>query len=257
MNYHVLTLFPEMFNSYFNESIIARAIESKIIEINIYNIRDYSIDKNKKVDDRPFGGGPGMIISVDPVIKCIDSVVEKINSGHILKQVSKIKIIMFSPGGVNFNTSIAKDVVKDCTDIIFICGRYEGVDSRVIDICKDNNLDIEEWSIGDYVLTGGELPAMVCIDSISRQVSGVLGKFESLEEERVSSHKFYTRPPVYEYESKQSGYNLDIAKNSKIKTIIKKVVNKFVKTEKRSYPVPEVLISGNHKLIDEWKNNNQ
>ena len=246
MNYHVLTLFPEMFNSYFNESIIARAIESKIIEINIYNIRDYSIDKNKKVDDRPFGGGPGMVMAVDPVIKCIDSVVEKINSRQLPKQIlgqislkrlennTKIKVVMFSPGGVNFNTSIAKAVVKDCTDIIFICGRYEGVDSRVIDICKDNKLDIEEWSIGDYVLTGGELPAMVCIDSISRQVSGVLGKFESLEEERVSSHKFYTRPPVYEYEIKRKIFK-----------------NKIIQ-----YTVPEVLMSGNHKLIDEWKNNN-
>lgn len=275
MNYHILTLFPDMFDSYFDESIIARARESKIISINTYNIRDYSTDKNRKVDDRPFGGGPGMVMAVDPVIRSIDDVIGKIEKKYQkdvikyekaiekyktkleenkLKKVSKpekvikpkIKVVMFSPGGISFDTSIAKEAVNSYTDIIFICGRYEGVDSRVIDICNDNKLDISEWSVGSYVLTGGELAAMICVDSISRQVSSVLGKYESLEEERVSSHKMYTRPPVYEYKKKVI---------NKKETNSKKENSTNAKIKK--YSVPEVLMSGNHKLIDEWKNNSK
>jgi tRNA (guanine37-N1)-methyltransferase len=136
------------------------------------------------------------------------------------KTKSKTKIVIFSPGGDDFDTSIAKKSAKGYTDIIFICGRYEGIDARVKKILRAS-----EWSIGNYVLTGGELPAMVCIDSISRQIKGVLNDENSLEESRVSTHEIYARPEVYEYNGKK-------------------------------YTVPKVLLSGNHKEIENWRNEN-
>ncbi len=198
-----------------NESIIGRAIKNKHISIKFYNPRDFiKAPKNnyKPVDDRPYGGGPGMVMRPEPMIKAIEKAVSSIKNKN-----KKIKIINFSPSGKKFVTDYAKQSVKKYTDIIFICGRYEGVDARVQKIFK-----AEDISVGDYVLTGGELPAMVLIDSISRQIPGVLGKFESLEEERVSSSEVYTRPEILKYKNK-------------------------------NYRVPKVLLSGDHKKIDEWK----
>lgn len=222
MNFHVITLFPESFESYIHESIIGRAIKEKRIKLFFYNPRDFVTGKFKRVwpdgnvsrivDDRPFGGGPGMVMRAEPILKAVEKAQKKIKG--------KTKIIFFTPTGTLFNTSYAKNVVKKkYTDIIFICGRYEGVDARVRTILK-----AEEVSIGEYVLTGGELPAMVVIDSISRQVEGVLGNFNSREEERVSSSDVYTRPEVLEWKGKK-------------------------------HKVPKVLLSGNHKEIEEWKNN--
>lgn len=204
-----------MFTSYLSESIIGRAIDNKLIDIKFYNPRDFiKAPKNnyRPVDDRPYGGGPGMVMRAEPIL----SAVAKALADKKAKK-GKIKIILFSPSGKKFVTSYAKQAVKKYTDIILICGRYEGIDARVKKIFK-----AEEISIGDYVLTGGELPAMVLIDSISRQIKGVLGKYESLEEERVSSSEMYTRPEVLKYKGK-------------------------------NYKVPEVLLSGNHKKIEEWK----
>lgn len=222
MNFHVITLFPEAFDSYIHESIIGRAIREKKIKVSFYNPRDFVTGKFKRVwpdgnvsrivDDRPFGGGPGMVMRAEPLLKAVEKAQKKIKG--------KTKIIFFTPKGTLFNTSYAKNVVKKkYTDIIFICGRYEGVDARVRTILK-----AEEVSIGEYVLTGGELPAMVMIDSISRQVEGVLGNFNSREEERASSSDVYTRPEVLEWKGKK-------------------------------HKVPKVLLSGNHKEIEEWKNN--
>lgn len=221
MHFHVITLFPEMFDSYLNESILARARKEKKIKVTFINPRKFVTGKYRKVwpdgnvslqvDDRPYGGGPGMVMRAEPVVKAIESVVKKI------KDKRKIKIIFFSPSGALFDTLYAKQVAKKYTDIIFISGRYEGIDARVQKIFKCDDI-----SIGNYVLTGGELPAMVLIDSISRQVKGVLGKFESLEEERISSSEIYTRPEVFVYKDKK-------------------------------YKVPGVLLSGNHKDIDNWK----
>ncbi len=213
MNFHVVTLFPGAFDSYLNESIISRAIEDKKIKVSFYNPRDYSDDKWKRVDQKPYAGGPGMVIQALPTIKAIDKAVSKIKRNA----KSKIKIIFFSPGGTEFTTDYAKKNAKKYTDIIFVCGRYEGIDARVKKVFK-----MEDVSVGNYVLTGGELPAMVLIDCISRQVEGVLGNFNSLEESRVSSHDSYTRPEVFEY-------------------------------KKKKYRVPKVLLSGNHKEIEEWK----
>jgi len=214
MRFHVITIFPDIFDSYMNESIIGRAKEKKLIDIKFYNPRDFiKGPKNnyRPVDDRPYGGGPGMVMRAEPLIKAIEKSLSKI------KDKKKVKIINFSPSGKKFTTEYAKNSVKKYTDIIFICGRYEGIDARIDKIFKTENI-----SIGDYVLTGGELPAMVLIDSISRQIKGVLGKFESLEEERISSSEVYTRPEVLKYKNK-------------------------------NYKVPKVLLSGNHKEIEEWK----
>ncbi len=222
MRFHVITLFPEVFDSYLKESIIGRAIKEKKIKVTFINPRAFVTGKYKKVwpdgnvsrvvDDRPFGGGPGMVLRAEPMLKAVESVVNKIKNG-------KVKIINFSPSGKKFDTTYAKTSVKKYTDIIFLCGRYEGIDTRVAKILK-----AEDISIGDYVLTGGELPAMVLIDSMARQIPGVLGKFESLEEERISSSEFYTRPEVLEWKGKK-------------------------------YKAPKVLLSGNHKEIEEWKQN--
>ncbi len=214
MRFHIITIFPEMFDSYFNESIIARAIKNKHISIKFYNPRDFiKAPKNnyRPVDDKPYGGGPGMVMRAEPLVKAIDKVISKLNK-------KKTLIINFIPTAEKFTTASAKKIYKSYTDIVLICGRYEGIDARIDKIFKT-----KKFSIGDYVVTGGELPAMVLIDSISRQIKGVLGKYESLEEERVSSSEVYTRPEVLKYKNK-------------------------------NYKVPKVLLSGNHAKIDEWKN---
>ncbi len=208
MRFHIITIFPEMFDSYLKESILGRAIKDKKIQIKFYNPMDFC-EPNKRVDSRPYGGGPGMVLRPELFLKAFAKI----------KTSKKTKIILFSPSGKKFETGYAKSLVKKkYTDIVLISGRYEGIDARVKKILK-----AEDISIGDYVLTGGELPAMVLIDSISRQIPGVLGKYESLEEERVSSSEVYTRPEVLKYKGK-------------------------------NYKVPKVLLSGNHKLIDNWKN---
>lgn len=217
MKFHVITIFPEIFDSYMNESIIGRAIKKKIISVKFYNPRDFIKDKKKNgyrpVDDRPYGGGPGMVMRPEPILAAVEKALKSVKG-------KKVKVILFSPSGKKFETRYAKKLVKQkYTDIVLISGRYEGIDTRVRKILK-----AEEISIGDYVLTGGELPAMVLIDSVSRQLPGVLGKYESLEEERISSSEVYTRPEVLKYKGK-------------------------------NYKVPKVLLSGNHGKIDEWKKN--
>ena len=217
MRFHIITIFPEMFDSYLKESVLGRAIGNKRITVKFYNPRDFiKAPKNnyKPVDDKPYGGGPGMVMKAEPILKAIEKVIKSISK--IKNQ--KLKIILFSTSGKKFDTAYAKTSAKKYTDIILISGRYEGIDARVQKILR-----AEEISIGDYVLTGGELPAMVLIDSISRQIKSVLGKYESLEEERVSSSEVYTRPEVLKYKGK-------------------------------NYRVPQVLLSGNHAKIDEWKN---
>ncbi|MDQ3015081.1 MAG: tRNA (guanosine(37)-N1)-methyltransferase TrmD [bacterium] len=236
MNFHIVTLFPGAFDSYFGESILKRAIEDTKITVKFYNPRDFSPEVNTKgkavrIDKKPYGGGPGMVIEALPVIKALEAIMKKIKHPRLSKTratpslykegdkggVRKIKIIWLSPGGKVFDTEYAKSAAKKYTDIAIICGRYEGIDSRVKKIFKT-----EDISVGPFVLTGGELPAMIIIDCISRQVEGVLGDFNSLEETRVSAHDVYTRPEVLEY-------------------------------KKKKYKVPKVLLSGNHAEIEKWK----
>lgn len=204
MKFDILTLFPEMFDTIKN-SIIGKAIEKKLIEINTINIRDFSKDKHKKVDDTPYGGGAGMVMMPDVVYDAYMSIKNKKNA----------KVIYLSPKGNVLNQNKIEALSKE-EHIILLCGHYEGIDQRVLDEIVD-----EEISIGDYVLTGGELPAMVLIDTVSRYVSGVLNK-ESVDEESFSNglleYPHYTRPEVF--------------------------LNK---------KVPEVLLSGHHENIKKWR----
>ena len=203
MKFDILTLFPEMFKP-LNESIIKKAIDKKLIEINLINIRDFSKDKHKKVDDAPYGGGAGMVIKPDVVYdayKSIDS--------------DGAKVIYMSPQGKTLNQKKVEELAKN-NHLIILCGHYEGIDQRVIDKIVD-----EEISIGDYVLTGGEIPAMVLIDTVSRYVEGVISS-ESRYEETFSNELLeypqYTRPEIFE-----------------------------------EMKVPEILLSGNHEKIKEWR----
>ncbi len=204
MKFDILTLFPEMFDIIKN-SIIGKAIEKKLIEINTINIRDFSKDKHKKVDDTPYGGGAGMVMMPDVVYDAYMSIKDKENA----------KVIYLSPKGNVLNQNKVEALSKE-EHIILLCGHYEGIDQRVLDEIVD-----EEISIGDYVLTGGELPAMVLIDTVSRYVTGVLNK-ESVDEESFSNglleYPHYTRPEVF--------------------------LNK---------KVPEVLLSGHHENIKKWR----
>ncbi len=203
MKFDCLTLFPEMFDS-LNTSVIGKAKEKNLIEINLINIRDFSKDKHKKVDDTPYGGGAGMVMKPDVVYDAYKSLKDK-----------DAKVIYMSPQGKKLDQKKVEELSKE-QHLIILCGHYEGIDQRVIDTIVD-----EEISIGDYVLTGGELPAMVLIDAVSRYIDGVLSK-ESIEEESFSNgfleYPQYTRPEIFEGKK-----------------------------------VPEILLSGNHKEIAKWR----
>ncbi len=202
IKFDVITIFPEMLSSYLKESLISRAQEKKLIKINTHNLRDFTIDNHQTVDDRPFGGGLGMVLKVEPIFKAVN----KIRKSKIINH--KSKIILFTPRGEKFTQKMAHKLSK-LDQIIFICGRYEGVDERVAEKIADM-----EVSIGDYDLMGGELPAMICIEAISRLVPGVLGK-EALLKERITKtggfieYAQYTRPEVY---SPKKGTNWKVPK---------------------------------------------
>jgi tRNA (guanine37-N1)-methyltransferase len=223
ITFHIVSIFPETVENYTKFSILKRAKEKGFVDFKFYNIRDYSKDKHRKVDDKPYAGGPGMVMNAEPILLCVKEILEKTDK-------KKTKIINFIPGGEKWTNTKAKTFAKKFTDIIMICGRYEGIDYRIQKILKS-----EKISIGDYVLTGGEIPAMVLIDSISRQVKGVLGDFNSLEENRKdelenifdSDEEVYTRPEILEWADK----------NGKVK----------------KHKVPKVFLSGNHKLIREYR----
>ncbi len=209
IRFDFLTVFPNILDSYWQESLWKRAMARGIIEVNFHNLRDYSLEKHRKVDDRPFGGGPGMVLQIEPIYRAL----KKINARK------KGRVILLSARGKKFSQKDALRLSK-YDQIIFLCGRYEGVDERVA-----LNIADEEISVGDYVLSGGELPAMVIAEAVARHREGFLGKAESLEEVN-GSFATYTRPPVFYPE-----------KNNK----------------RRSWRVPKVLLGGNHKEIETWR----
>jgi tRNA (guanine37-N1)-methyltransferase len=216
MRFHVLTIFPEMLDSYLNESLFKRAREKKIISVEAHDIRKFTADKHHKVDDRPFGGGPGMVMKIQPIYDAVQKIQTKLARRRGSKNGKKPRIILFSTRGKKFDAKTARRLAR-YDSIIMICGRYEGVDERVA-----RNIADEEISIGDYVLSGGELPALVLMEAVSRHVPGFLGKEESLEEIN-GSFVTYTRPEVFE------------------------------PTSGKKWAVPKVLLSGNHKKIDDWR----
>ena len=207
IHFHIVTLFPESIRGYFNASMLKRAQEDGKIAVHFYNPKDFTKDHKERVDRRPYGGGPGMVLAPEPVLKAAEKA---------LKKGKGATALFFSPSGKEFDSKMAKALAKK-KHILMIAGHYEGVDARVQKILKAKPV-----SVGPYVLTGGELPAAIVVDAISRHVKGVLGDSMSLEENRVSSPAVYTRPSEFAW-------------------------------KKKKYKVPEVLKSGHHAKIEEWK----
>ena len=220
MHFHIVTLFPEICQAYTNASILGRAQENKKIQVSYYNPRDFATNKHTKVDDTPYGGGPGMVMYAEPIVRAVEKAL-KINTQKGEKKASakerKTKVLIMSPRGKVFDQAYAQKLVRSYSEVVLIAGRYEGIDARVKKILK-----AEEVTTGPYVLTGGELPALSIIDAVSRHIPGVLGTFESVEEKRITNGEVYTRPETLVWKDK-------------------------------NYKVPKVLQSGNHKLIDEWR----
>lgn len=215
IKFDVITVFPELLSSYLEFSILKRARKSKHILVRPIQLRDFANDKHNKVDDTPYGGGAGMVLKAEPIFKAVEFA---FRGDKTVK--SKRRIILFSTRGKRFDQDTARRLSK-YKHITFICGRYEGVDERVAEYIAD-----EEISIGDFVLSGGELPALVVIEAISRYIPGVLGKYESLEEIK-GSYKVYTKPA--------------------------EIVVKKRGMKENKFAVPKVLLSGNHKEIEKWR----
>ncbi len=220
MNFHVITIFPEVCQAYTDASVLGRAqktekgkgakVRGRKISVSYYDPRDFTTDKHRKVDDRPYGGGPGMVMKAEPIIKAWQKAVGR-------KDTKKVKTLIMSPRGTMFTQKLAKQYAKQYEHLVLISGRYEGIDARV-----KVALGAEDISVGDYILTGGELPALAIIDATSRQIEGVLGTHESLEDDRATNGEAYTRPEVFSY-------------------------------KKQQYEVPPVLLEGDHKKIEAWR----
>ncbi|OGY53952.1 MAG: tRNA (guanosine(37)-N1)-methyltransferase TrmD [Candidatus Buchananbacteria bacterium RIFCSPLOWO2_01_FULL_45_31] len=222
ISFEIITIFPQIFDSYFNESIITRALKKKLIKINVHDLRKWAKGRHRQVDDRPYGGGPGMILMVEPIAKALRKLKAK-----SLKL--KARTIMLTPAGKRFTQREAERLAK-YGRLILLCGRYEGFDARV-----DKLVD-EKISIGDYVLAGGEIPAMVVLEAVARQAPGVVGHEHALDEETFSKDLDYVEYPQY---TRPESIKLK-AKSSKLK----------------AYKVPKVLLSGDHKKIKEWRGKN-
>jgi tRNA (guanine37-N1)-methyltransferase len=207
MKFHILTLFPEMFAGFLSSSIIGRAVENGLLEVELHNIRDYAVDRHKTVDDAPYGGGAGMVMKVEPLARAIDSV---------KSLAPEARLLLSSPRGVRFSQQLAAQFAAG-GDVIIVCGRYEGIDERVAEL-----YGAEEISLGDFVMTGGELAAMAIIDTVGRLLPGVLGCEDSAADDSFTAglleYPQYTRPPEF-----------------------------------RGLHVPEVLLSGNHAAIAKWR----
>lgn len=212
MHFHLITIFPDMCRAYTDASMLGRAQKNKKIKVSYYDPRTFTKDKHRRVDDKPYGGGPGMVMQAEPILRAAKKAIGK---------KKKVKALVMSPRGKTFDNAYAKKLARNYKDVVLISGRYEGVDARVKKILK-----AEEVSVGDYVLTGGELPALTIIDATARQIPGVLGKGASLEDTRTASGELYTRPPVLKWPAGAKGKN---------------------------YKVPNVLTSGNHADIEAWR----
>ena len=222
LKFDIITIFPNIFDSYLKESFIKKAQEKGLLKINIHNLRDWAKDRHKIVDDRPFGGGLGMVIKIEPIYKAVKKI----------KRKKRSKVILFTPRGKKFNQQIAYKLSK-LDQIIMICGRYEGVDERAAKYIADMEL-----SIGDYDLMGGELPAMAVMETMARLIPGVLGKPQLLKE-RISREKGFIEYPQYTRPPKFSPKR------------------KFRRARPEVWSVPKVLLSGNHKKIAEWRKKHQ
>ena len=241
LHFDVLTIFPEVFGPYINEAMLNRAQKKRLVKIGVHNLRKWAKDKHKTVDDRPFGGGAGMVMKVEPIYKAV-TVLKKV-SGQ--RSNAKSKVILFAAKGKQFDQRMAERYAK-LKHIIFICGRYEGVDERVAKYIAD-----EEVSIGPYVLTGGELPAMTVIDAVTRLIPGVLGNKESLKEESFSK--------VALRQAQGAGFG---SRSQEFAGQIREYPH-YTRPEvfslggKKKWRVPKVLLSGNHNNIVKWRSSHQ
>ncbi|HPI24431.1 MAG TPA: tRNA (guanosine(37)-N1)-methyltransferase TrmD [Candidatus Paceibacterota bacterium] len=229
MVFHIITIFPESFESYLNSSMLWRAQKEKKVKFKFYNPRNYTKDKHRKVDGRPYGGGPGMVLQVEPILLAVKAaqknIARSVKPARFVKTPNlksksfnlTSKIIVTGPAGKQFDNGVADQWSRKLGHLIIICGHYEGIDARVKKILR-----AEEISIGPYVLTGGELPALVMMDAVARRIPGVLGNEVSLEEKRIAASEVYTRPEVYKHGDK-------------------------------NYSAPKVLLSGHHKKMEEWR----
>jgi tRNA (guanine37-N1)-methyltransferase len=211
MKFHLITLFPDACDAYLNASIIGRARKEKKVSISYQNPRDFVENRWGKVDERPYGGGPGMVMHAMPVVKAVQKAVSR---------KKKPVVIWFSPSGTRF-TNKSADTLTKYSDVVLVCGRYEGIDERAKTILK-KLAPIKEFAVGQAVYTGGEVPALAIVDATTRRLPGVLGKDESVEERRVAGRKVYTRPETITFKGK-------------------------------NYKVPSVLRTGHHQKIDDWK----
>jgi len=229
LRFDVLTIFPDVFVPYLNESMLKRAQEKRLVKVGIHNLRRWTQDIHKTVDDRPFGGGAGMVMKVEPIFKAVAALKD------VIRQASKVKsrIVLFAAKGKQFDQRAAERF-KKFKHLVLICGRYEGVDERVAKYIAD-----EEISIGPYVLTGGELPAMIVIDAVTRLIPGVLGNKESLKEESFSFEEA-RQPPTF---GQRWGGEYPHYTRPEV----------FSPDGKKRWRVPKVLLSGDHKKIEEWR----
>ena len=220
MKFHLVTLFKEACDAYLNASIIGRARKEKKITVKYQNPRDFVNNKWGKVDERPYGGGPGMVMSAMPVIRAVQAGLTPRSQRGGAKQKKKSVIIWFSPSGKQFTNKDA-DALAKYTDVILVCGRYEGIDERAKKILK-TLAPVKEFAVGEAVYTGGEVPSLAIVDAVTRRLPGVLGKDASVEERRIASSAVYTRPETISYKGKR-------------------------------YRVPHVLQTGHHANIDAWR----
>jgi tRNA (guanine37-N1)-methyltransferase len=221
VKFHIITLFQEACDAYLNVSIVGRARKEKKISVTYQNPRDFVENKWGKVDERPYGGGPGMVVTALPIVKAVEKALKPLVAKPPRGKSRRGVVIWFSPSGKQFTNKDAEALIKKYTDVVLICGRYEGIDERAKKILK-TLAPMKEFAVGEAVYTGGEVPALAIVDAITRRLPGVLGKDASVEERRIASSTVYTRPEIIEYKGKK-------------------------------YRVPKVLQTGHHANIDKWR----
>lgn len=218
-HFHIVTLFPGIIKAYISESMLKRGEETGMVSYHVHDLRTAGTGKHKQVDDRPYGGGPGMVLQAEPIVHTVIDATANVSPTEVL-------VIITSPGGDQLSNGLSHVWLEQYENVVIIAGRYEGIDSRVEAILRDNGFNVVSISIGPYVLTGGELPALVMIDSMVRRIPGVLGNSESVEERRTASHEMYTRPETVTYNDVE-------------------------------YSVPTILLSGNHREIESYRGDSE
>lgn len=252
MRFDIITIFPKFFDSFKNEALIARAQKKKIIKINAHNLRKWTTDKYKTVDDKPYGGGVGMVLKIEPIMKAVKAV-EKVHPVKSalkrgVKQFNRVKVIVFSPKGKRFTQTDARRLAK-YDQLIMICGRYEGIDERVAKYIAD-----EEISIGDYVLFGGEVPAMVVVEAVTRLLPGAVGKQSSIEDESFKKIKGPVKEQIYPVRGREGSQRVLASYGmSKFLEYPHYTRPEKIKIGGKIRSVPKVLLSGHHKEITEWR----